>query len=210
VTVQDNITERLEASAHHRVYSMDSESLNTTAQNAFVSFLTVDLVTMTSIDGNSELSTSFRMRNENDRIMSFLALFQKGNVQTTVLESVDYIMMVDSKDGVQSSLKRKVKKFSFLPGSRMSELYIPMTILNREGEMQPAIYVDATSLTGNNIYLLTKVGDELVAPVDMSLNIPSNCVAKNPLRTAQGNSKYSLLCLTNDGFSMNYVDLEAP
>jgi hypothetical protein len=210
VSVQENITERLEASAHHPVYSMESETLNTSAQNAFVSFLTDDLVTMTSVEGNSELSTSFRMRNENDRIMSFLALFQKGNVQTSVLETVDYIMMVESTGDVQKSLKRKVKKFSFLPGSRMSELYIPITILNRDGEMQPAIYVDATSLTGNNIYLLTKIGDELVAPVDMSLNIPSNCVAKNPLRTAQGNSKYSILCLTNDGFSMNYVDLEAP
>ncbi len=180
VAVQENITERLEASAHHPVFSMDGEMLNTSAQNAFVSFLTDDLVTITSVEGNSELATSFRMRDENDRIMSFLSLFQKGNQQTTVLETVDYIMMVESIDGVQKSFKRKAKKFSFLPGSRMSELYIPMTILNRDGQMQPAIYVDATSLTGNNVYLLTKVGDELIAPVDMSLNIPSNCVAQKP------------------------------
>ncbi len=210
IKIQDKISERLEASAHHPVYDLSSESLDTNASNAFVSFLTDELVTITAVKDNSEDVLSYRMKNENDRILSFLALFNKDGTQTAVLETVDYVMLVSQKDGVQSTLKRKVKKFSFLPGSKMSELYIPMTIATRAGKLQPAIYVDGTSLAGNNIYLLTKVGKNLVAPVDMSLNIPNNCVAKNPIKTLKGNSKYSLLCLTNEGFSMNYVDLVAP
>jgi hypothetical protein len=207
VEILSNISERLEGTAHHPVYSINGDQLETSQSNAFVSFLTDDLVTITSVSGNSELPFTFRMRDQNDRILSFLALFQEGNAQSTILETVDYVMMVEAKGDEQVILKRKVKKFSFLPGSKMSELYIPMTIKNSKGEMQPAIYVDATSLAGNNIYLLTKIGNSLIAPVDTSLNIPNNCVAKNPLKTMKGTSKYSLLCLTNDGFSLNYVDL---
>jgi hypothetical protein len=210
VELQEEISERLEGTAHHPIYSINEGELDTSVSNAFVSFLTDDLVTVTAVTGNSELPFTFRMRDQNDRILSFLALFQEGESQSTILETVDYVMMVNEQNGEQNILKRKVKKFSFLPGSRMSELYIPMVIKTLSGEVQPAIYVDATSLAGNNIYLLTKIGENLVAPIDMSLNIPNNCVAKNPLKTKKGHSMYSLLCLTNDGFSLNYVDLVAP
>jgi hypothetical protein len=150
------------------------------------------------------------MRDLNDRLLSFLALFEDGKNQTAIFETVDYILLVDVNGTEQKTLKRKTKKFSFLPGSRMSELYIPMKIKSLSKGLIPAVYVDATSIVGNNIYVMTKIGDKFTTPIDMSFDIPKNCVAKEPVTGLDGASKASILCLTNDGFKIKYIDFVAP
>lgn len=208
VEVLDQVTERLEGSSHHPLYSLVDSGVN--ESNSFISFLTDDLVTITTVTENSQTPFVYRMRDQNDRLLSFLAIFSDANTQTAVLETVDYIMMVEIEGKNQKTFKRKTKKFSFLPGSQMSELYIPIKIKDKDNNLKPAIYVNATALVGNNIYLMTKVGDDLVTPVDMSLNIPNNCTAKEPVKSLDGSYKYSILCLTNSGFKIKYVDLVAP
>ena len=208
IRVLDGVTERIEANTHHALHELNSEALG--LGNTFVGFLTDDLVTVNSIKGNTELPFTFRMRDLNDRLLSFLALFEDGKNQTAIFETVDYILLVDVNGTEQKTLKRKTKKFSFLPGSRMSELYIPMKIKSLSKGLIPAVYVDATSIVGNNIYVMTKIGDKFTTPIDMSFDIPKNCVAKEPVASLDGASKASILCLTNDGFKIKYIDFVAP
>lgn len=208
IRVLDNVVERLEANTHHSTYELDGQ--NNVLGNTFVGFLTDDLVTVNSVKGNTELPFTYRMRDLNDRLLSFLGLFEKGSSQTAFFETVDYILLVDVEGTKQTTLKRKTKKFSFLPGSKMSELYIPMKIKSKSQGLIPAIYVDATSIVGNNIYVMTKIGNSFTTPIDMSLDIPRNCVAKEPVAGLDGASKASILCLTNDGFKIKYIDFEAP
>lgn len=209
LTILDKVSERLEGSALHNVYDLKTNT-DSFVGDAFVGFLTDDLVTMTIVAENAQTPFSFRMREENDRLLSFLAIFEENDKTSAVLETFDYILLVENNGVKQNTYKRKTKKFSFLPGSQMSELYIPITIKTKEGKLQPAIYVNATALVGDNIYVMTKIEDNLIAPIDMSLNIPNNCTAKEPVVGVDGAFKYSILCLTNSGFKMKYVELIAP
>jgi hypothetical protein len=208
ISVLDKVQERIEANTHHALYELNNDAKG--MGNTFVGFLTDDLVTVNSVKGNSELAFTYRMRDLNDRLLSFLALFENDKNQTAIFETVDYILLVDVVGTKQNTLKRKTKKFSFLPGSRMSELYIPMKIKSLSKGLVPAVYVDATSIVGNNIYVMTQIGEKFTTPIDMSFDIPKNCVAKEPVSGLDGASKASILCLTNDGFKIKYIDFVAP
>lgn len=204
------IQERLLGHDHQEVINISGNKVSRNSDNAYVGFLTSDILSVTSDDNESENNFVYRNREENDKVLSFLSLFRDGDTRYMFMETIDYILLVTETNGKQSIAKRKTKKFSFLPGSKMSELYYPVVIKSQSNELKPAIYVDATQLSNNNVYLNTMIGDQLVAPVDLSLAVPAYCTAKNPYPTKRGNYRYVLLCNYGGEYKVLFEDLVSP
>lgn len=204
------VTERLLGHAHHEVINITDAKVSRESDNAYVGFLTSNILSVTSDNNESEKNFVYRNRDENDQVLSFISLFKKNDTQYMFMETIDYILLVTETNGEQKIAKRKTKKFSFLPGSQMSELYYPVVIKDRANGLKPAIYVDATQLSNNNIYLNTLIGEKLVAPVDLSLAVPAYCTAKNPYPTKRGNFRYVLLCNYNNEYKVIFEDLVSP
>jgi len=204
------VTERLLGHAHHEVINISNSKVSKASDNAYVGFLTTDILSVTTDTNTTEKNFVYKNQDEDDQVLSFISIFKKDETQYMFMETIDYILLVTETNGEQKIAKRKTKKFSFLPGSQMSELYYPVVIKDRANNLKPAIYVDATQLSNNNIYLNTLIGDELVAPVDLSLAVPAYCTAKNPYPTGRGNYRYVLLCNYNNEYKVIFEDLVSP
>src|SRR5690606_27100970 len=107
------------------------------------------------------------------------------------------LLVADSPKGRQVS-KKRTKKFSFLPGAVMSEIYYPIAIDSENG-LLPAIYVDSVLISGNQIYVSTVKEDKLVSPMNLSVFIPNGCVPKNPTVGESGGFSYTVLCRGKTG-----------
>lgn len=188
------IRQNLLGQAHHNVIDLSGNAVNYLEQNAYVGFLTSELISVTTDNGSSEKSYYYKDKEENDKVLSFLSIFEKDNAQYLFMETIDHLLLVKNFNNQQKIAKRKTKKFSFLPGSKMSELYYPIVVKDIKGELKPAIYVDATQLSDNHIYVNTFIEDKLVAPIDLSLAVPSYCSAKNPAPSKAGAFNYVLVC----------------
>ena len=90
-------------------------------------------------------------------------------------ETIDDILMVVDNNGTQTESRLNTTKFSFLPGTVMSDLFFPITI-ERDEKLMPAIYVDTTAVVGKRIYAMTPVGDKLEMPMDLMFKY-LKCVA---------------------------------
>jgi hypothetical protein len=206
----EKITERLLGHDHHEVVDLAKNQVERTNQNAFVGFLTSDILSVTTVFQDQQKKFVYRNRDANDKVLSFISLFQADQKQSMFLETIDYLLLVTEENGKQSIAKRKTKKFSFLPGNMMSELYYPIVMHGSDNSMKPAIYVDATQLSNNHVYVNTLIDGKLVAPVDYSLAVPSYCMAKNPYATARGEHRYVLMCFQNNEYKIIFEELVAP
>src|SRR5690606_29340939 len=120
---------------------------------------------------------------------------------------IDSIILVsDSKFGREVSRKR-TKKFSFLPGAMMSEVYFPISLESNDG-LVPAIYVDTVLMSGNQVYVSTVKDNKLISPMNLSVFIPNGCIAKNPVVGLQGGHSYTVLCRGQNGYEVKFIKLE--
>ena len=94
------------------------------------------------------------------------------------------------------------------------DLYYPIT-MKRKGKLVPAVYVDATQLTSNQISVTTISGDGLVTSMGSSVFIPRDnnkkffCKAMNPFPFMDKDVfSYALLCLEQGEWRMKYIKLE--
>jgi cell wall-associated protease len=200
----DYVTQRLEGNAHHKLITLDGNKVSFDDNNAYIGFMTNSLVNMTNLHGNSADSIVYRERNKKDRLLSFLAQFEKDGTTYSFLETIDNILMVTTKGNEQTTSVKKTRKFSFLPGHKMSEIYLPIVVRDNRGNMAPAIYVDATQVSNNHVYVSTLKDGKLSSPVHLSTYIPNNCKAMNPVKMNRGNFAYSILCLKDKKWNVMF------
>ncbi len=97
-------------------------------------------------------------------------------------------------------------EFSFLPGVVMSEVFYPITLMNRvNSTLVPGVYIDNTSISSDQIYVKTFSGGRFMAPLKNSLFLPDNCHSKNPAVNPDGLYYATALCLgENNDFQLRY------
>lgn len=196
-----SLPQKLDTYTKHKVYDLEKNEYSDSF-NHFVGFLTTSNV-QTLLYGDSEQKIeNFVETSYENRLISFVSLFKKGNETFSLFESIDSLLLVSNN----KKMRKKTKNFSFLPGKLMSEVYFPLSV-KKEGEYLPGVYVDSTLLSGNMIYISTVVGDEFISPMGLSSFVPNNCVPKNPSFNREG-SFINLLCQTKDGFEVKSVEVE--
>lgn len=142
--------------------------------DSFVGFLTSSTLNISHQYEGEEKTYVYRLDTPYDRLMSFIASFDKGDRTYVFLETIDDILLLTGKNGQWKESRQNTTKFSFLPGKVMSDIFYPVLIKN-SGELNPAIYMDTTSLSGNRIYTMAALDGELVSPASLSVNLPTTC-----------------------------------
>lgn len=151
---------------------------------------------------NSQLrSYVLRHEEELDVVAGHIASFETSQGQVSILQSREELIHVQIGKTTTKSTRPKLR-YSFLSQRILSEMYYPV-FYNREGEKRPALYVDATSITGNRLYLIEDQEGQLVSSIRNSLLIPPGCRALNPsFDPVASQYEFSFLCLENQEFVM--------
>jgi hypothetical protein len=132
-------------------------------------------------------------KNKRDSVIGHIATYKQNDQYNVFFQTKSKLKMM-TNDGIYTI---PVKRFSFLPGTLMSDVFYPITI-NNNGEKSPAIYLDGTSISDNYISVITKGKSLLISPIKYSIHIPKTCRALNPAYNSKDMKyKYILLCDIN-------------
>lgn len=155
---------------------------------------------ITTKDKNQDAELIFKHPSETDLILGQVAAFENGAKRTTVVQTREELISVTTKGSADQVIGRRPKlRYSFLSQKLLTELYYPV-IYNREGVQNGALYVDATSMTGNRISLIEEQNGKLVSSIRNSILVPSNCKALNPVFSdASDTHELTFLCLEESG-----------
>lgn len=146
----------------------------------------------------------FRHESDSDLIAGHIASFEKGRDQFSVFQTREELISVTNEEKKSSRAKLR---YSFLSQKLLSEMYYPVTY-RREGSERPALYVDATSVTGNRIYVFEEQNGELVSSIRHSVAVPPNCKALNPKYNLETNThEFVFLCIEEKEFVIRSYDL---
>lgn len=164
------------------------------SSSTFIGFITETLAQIVSIwDGDSE-SHSLEQPDKRDWLLDFIKLYKRGSETYSFFVTKSFLMLkVDGPQG-EKVIKRPVVRSSFLPGHFFKESLYPIT-KGGKGPKRPALYVNASQLSSNHIYTWSLEGEDLIAPMDMNIDVPKECRPLNPIRFGEGGEMaYSLYC----------------
>tara|TARA_B100001971_G_scaffold84647_1_gene78003 strand:+ start:112883 stop:116245 length:3363 start_codon:yes stop_codon:yes gene_type:complete len=216
------ISSRLVGNALHEHIDLDNpkDGMN----DSLVGFQTNSVISVSQLIDSGEKSYVYRLDTPYDRLQSFIASYSRGSKMYLFFETIDDILMVVDENGSQTQSRLNTTKFSFLPGTVMSDLFFPIS-LERENQLMPAIYVDTTAVVGQRIYAMTAKDDKLTTPMDLSIQLPQvcgvqdrncglrgeedtkYCLPLNPLEDAKGHHSFMLLCKLKEDYFIKKVDL---
>lgn len=144
-----------------------------------------------------------------DPLSGFIQAYKVGNAFHSFSQSLSKVIyQINSADGTQARFENPINRSSLLPGSVFTESFIPVSV-SEGSKVKPALYVDSSSLYGQNVYL--RVGDQngLSAPASLSIEIPTGCVPKMPQKMgAKSQFHFMLLCQTQNGQELRVLPME--
>ncbi|MBT4793351.1 MAG: hypothetical protein HON90_17400, partial [Halobacteriovoraceae bacterium] len=192
---------------HYDFYQLD-DKFNSKSQDVFVTFLTSKLMSIAAFDQEGDhFNIPYRIT-DNDLILGFIGLYEYENKRQAFIEQVDTISVVTQQGREVTVEKTPVQKFSFMPGMLMTESFYPISIRNiQTNKLEPAIYIDNTVISTDQVYLKTPTDGKISSPIRSSFFVPKNCQTKNPVISKNGGHMFSFLCLEKNKFKMNYINL---
>lgn len=153
-------------------------------------------VVMTKKDAQSS-QLNYTHESETDLIAGHIASFENGQKKLSILQTRDELVSLTTDNGKVTKSSRPKLRYSFFSDQVLSEMYNPV-IYNRRGSQAPALYVDATAVTANRIYLFEEQAGKLVSSIRNSLLVPAGCKALNPYySTEESSHEFVFLCLEN-------------
>jgi hypothetical protein len=143
---------------------------------------------------------------ETDLIAGHLATFSVGNKKFSVIQTREELISIGR--GTEEKISKRPKlRYSFLSQRLLSEMYHPV-IYQREGKLSPALYVDATAVTGNRISLFEEQDGKLVSSIQNSILVPNNCKALNPVFNKSSKShEFVFLCIERNEWAIGTFNM---
>jgi cell wall-associated protease len=202
---------RLEGMNRGKYFDLNQSSLTLDGDMFFGFYdnLIMRLITHQSQEKLERKNYVYRHDKLSDSLINHLASYEHQNITTHFIQSKSRLILIRQEDNKNLVFKRSILRFSFLPGKLLSEIYYPI-FSKVNDEKVPALYVDATDITGNRIYVLESLAEGLVAPIEFSIFIPNNCKALNPTLMNNENSfQYNMLCFDKekDSWSLKSLSL---
>jgi cell wall-associated protease len=150
----------------------------------------------------------YRHASETDLILGQIASFETGSKRTTIIQTREELIGITTMGSPQQRIGRRPKlRYSFLSQKLLTELYYPV-IYKRNGVQSAALYVDATSMTGNRINVIEEQNGNLVSSIRNSVLVPANCKALNPMFSiSAGAHELTFLCLEEAGPEIRTIPL---
>lgn len=132
-------------------------------------------------------------QNYGDPIFNAIASFDDED-QTRFIET-RYFLEFYQKDGTKKGLR--INRESSFPGVQFSET-LETVVVRGEEENHPGMFINSTLIFGNRLYSMVKVEDDFLRPIELSVDIPANCVHMDP-RKIDGVYQYLMLCRESGG-----------
>jgi cell wall-associated protease len=148
----------------------------------------------------------FTHETETDLIAGHIASFEQGPKRFTIFQSREELISVTTGQVEKRSTRPKLR-YSFFSQKLLSEMYFPV-IYKRAGSINPALYVDSTTVTGNRVYLFEEQNGELIASIRNSVLVPANCKSLNPtFSPSSGSHEFIFLCLEDKDFVIRSLEM---
>jgi cell wall-associated protease len=147
-----------------------------------------------------------RHETETDLIAGHIVSYDLGQKRFSVYQSREELISITTGAPEKRSTRPKLR-YSFFSQKLLSEMYYPVAY-KRNGELRPALYVDATAVTGNRVYLFEEQNGELISSIRNSVIVPSNCKALNPsFSQTSGTYEFNFLCLEDKEFLIRSYEM---
>lgn len=145
-----------------------------------------------------------------DLLISFIQSFKRGLDYFTFIQSKSNLIAQGVSHGKQFRSEASIHRATW-PGVTSSEL-LSATAISKNGEWQPAIYVDATLMYSNHVYFWT-VGDEgeILAPAKLNLQVPNGCRSMSPQKLTTDNQSTTsaiFFCISPQGAEFRLFPLQ--
>ena len=143
---------------------------------------------------------------EADLIAGHISTYRNGSDQLSVFQTREELISITQGASLTRSSRPKLR-YSFLSQKLLSEMYYPVSY-KRENDHRPALYVDATSVTGNRIYLFEDQNGHLVSSIKNSILVAPNCRPLNPkFNTESGSHEFVFLCIEENEFVIRSYEM---
>jgi subtilisin family serine protease len=181
---------------HKKLYNGKKEG------DSFAEFITKKQIQVMARTENGTKTLSYVEKDRSENVESFLSMFKLQETYSAFLQTTKSIVLLQE----DQAYKAKVKKFSFLPGRVVEEMFAPV-VLNTNGRYTPGIFTDSTLVSFPKVSIKTLTNNRLGIIGDNNYHLPGNCVALSPGKNKKG-YYLKLICSQKDrGFFIKEISL---
>jgi cell wall-associated protease len=187
------------------------------AQPALASFYSATLGRLTSLNGRDpsriDATQSISPARKQDNLLGFIQSYVQGSKLIAFYQTKSQLVMRSTGSGAAVQASEPIDRSSLLPGRVFNALFFPISIGESGKAKRPAIYVDATQLSANRVYVWTVENGEFYAPMSLNVEIPKGCKPLAPRRFGQGGqTAYVFMCTEGNGndakFTLKTLNIE--
>jgi hypothetical protein len=176
---------------------------------AIASFYSATLGRLTTLDSAdpSKISKTQQVSpaRKQDNLLGFIQAYTRGSDLIAFYQTKSQIIMRKTGSGAAVQASEPIDRSSLLPGRVFNAMFFPITIGEESRAKSPAIYVDATQLSANRVYVWTVEDGQFYAPMNLNVEIPKGCKPLAPRRFGQGGqTAYIFLCQDGQGNDAKY------
>jgi hypothetical protein len=183
------------------------------SQPALASFYSGTLGRLTTLDGSDPAKIAATQQvspaRKQDNLLGFIQGYTVGSDLIAFYQTKSQLVMRKTGSGAAVQMSEPIDRSSLIPGSVFNAMFFPITMGDETRTKQPAIYVDATYLLANRVYVWTVEGGKFYAPMHLNVEVPKGCKPLAPRRFGQGGqTAYVFLCQEGSSFSIKTLNVE--
>jgi hypothetical protein len=187
------------------------------SQPTMASFYSGTLGRVTTLDENDPAKIAATQQvspaRKQDNLLGFIQGYTMGSDLVGFYQTKSQLVMRKTGAAGAVQLSQPIDRSSLIPGAVFNAMFFPITIGAETQAKAPAIYVDATYLLANRVYVWTIAGGKFYAPMHLNVEVPAGCKPLAPRRFGQGGqTAYVFLCQSGQGndakFSIKTLNVE--
>ena len=149
-----------------------------------------------------------------DNLRGFIQAYVQGSKLSGFSQTMSQIILHTTGGPLgETRSAEAIDRSSLIEGKLFDAMFFPISVGESGKIKRPAIYVDATKLSSNRVFVWTVVKDQLYAPMNLNVEIPKGCSPMAPQRFgAGGQTAYIFMCTEGSGndakFSIKTLNVE--
>ena len=163
------------------------------------SFFSGKIGRLTELDQNdpSRIAATQQVAPERaqDSLMGFLQAYQSGNDLIAFYQTKSRLIMRKTNGSAATQLSDQLDRTSLIDSETFKLQFYAITAGEAGRTKVPAIYLDATQIFANRVFVWTYENGVLAAPMKLNVDVPKGCRALAPARFGSGGeTAYIFLC----------------
>jgi hypothetical protein len=132
-------------------------------------------------ENQAESVFSYKTQDPKEFVASLIKEYHWSEKSVRFFELDTTLEVISVFENETKTFSAPLYRTSFVQGSTFSLRFNPMLARDAQGELVPSLYVDNTALFSPTFYMWMVDQDKVYVPVKHSFEVPSHCLAMNPL-----------------------------